>query len=191
MELGCSCLGFSVRQQQSCMSYDAIKSSYRRFLIQTALQWRWVPSPPETVSPVAPLLPFPLPRTTVSPLPVREGAGILQEAPPWCVTEEASSTAVTSSLVVSISKSGSDQLSCFQNILWTGSVTSLSCLHLHFGLLSIPSLSSGKIFHLCYHLPVVFSHYPLVHSKCFQSFQLSFCSLGKVFCVTLIIPGQE
>lgn len=67
----------------------------------------------------------------------------------------------------------------------------LSCLHLHLGLLSVPSLSPEEIFHLCYHLPVVFSHYPLVHSKPFQSFQLSFYSLSKVFCVTGIIPEQE
>lgn len=111
---------------------------------------------------------------------------------PWYVTEEAPSTALTGSLVVPISISSSDQPSSFQNIVYAQSVsvTSFSCLRVHLGLLSVSSLSSGGIFHLCDHLLVIFPYYPLVHLKSFQSFQLSLYSLGKVFCVTLIIPEQ-
>lgn len=165
------------------MSYNIGRSSYRRFLIKTALQRRLVPSP-KTVSPVAALSCAPALQSVLC-LQRKVQAGCRQ---PLC-REEAPSTTITGSSVLSISQPSSDQLSCFQNILWLGSITSLS--HLHLGLVSILSVSSGEIFHLCYHLPVIFSHYAVIHSKSFQSFQLSFHFLGKVFCITLIIAEQE
>lgn len=165
------------------MSYNIGRSSCRRFLIQAALQRRLVPSP-KTVSPVVPLSSAPGPQSVLCLQRKVQAAGV-----PCCATEQAPSTTITGSSVVSISQPSSDQLSCLQNILWLGSITSLS--HSHLSLMSMHSVSSGEIFHLCYHLPVIFSHYPVVQSKSFQSFQLSFNSLGKVFCVALIVAERE
>lgn len=121
--------------------------------------------------------PFLFPRTTVSPLPVTESAGILQVATQCALVLNSRGTFPRghSSSEVSISKSMSNQLSSFQNIPWFGSVTSLSLLPSYLGFLSLWSLSSGEIFHLCYHLSVIFS------ITLWYTLNL----------VTLIIPGRK